>query len=59
MSFAQKSMDISNNNYIRSSLMKFKFAFLGEAAGKSIMILDHDSVIYLDTISRFTMLVCI
>ena len=32
-------MDISNNNYIRSSLMKFKFAFLGEAAvGKTSLI---------------------
>lgn len=51
MSFTQKSRDILNNNYI-SALMKFKFAFLGEAAGKSIMIVplvNHGSVIYLDT----------
>ncbi|XP_052105755.1 ras-related protein Rab-6A isoform X3 [Mytilus californianus] len=39
MSFAQKAMDISNNNYIRSSLLKFKLAFLGEAAvGKTSLI---------------------
>ncbi|XP_071163020.1 ras-related protein Rab6 isoform X1 [Mytilus edulis] len=39
MSFAQKAMDISNNNYVRSSLLKFKLAFLGEAAvGKTSLI---------------------
>ena len=36
MSFAQKAMDISNNNYIKSSLVKFKLAFLGEAFGEFV-----------------------